>query len=90
MNALNNYLRISSFLEGYLCEEMLLAVSRVSSSEAELGPHSEKLSEYSLYKDVLYECSASAATEMLCRNLNIRELAYISEKIEGYLLENGY
>ncbi len=89
MSAFEDYLHISSFLNNYLCKEMLLAVQYPAHSQTEIGPHGEEISKYSLIKDLLYECSTGEATEKLNRSLNTRELAFVSERIEGFLIENS-
>jgi hypothetical protein len=90
MSAFDNYLRISAFLDGYLSKEILLAVPGAQLTAAERGPHGEETANYSFLKDALYQSSSGTAAGMLCRALNIRELAFISEKVEEYLIENGY
>jgi hypothetical protein len=90
MRAFDNYLRISSFLGGYLCKEMLIAVAHIPPSPGAPGHSNTPGSKYAFYKDAIYQRSSGAASEMLCRALNIRELAFISEKVEEYLIENGY
>jgi hypothetical protein len=90
MSAFNNYLRISSFLESYLCKEMLLDVPYPLPSQDQSGYSASTLVKHAFFKDVIYECSSEEVTKMFCRTLNIRELAFIAERIEGYLIENGY
>jgi hypothetical protein len=149
MSAFDNYLRITSFLDDYLCKEMLLAVPYPLPSGEAPGYSAPAPAKHAFFKDVIYEaprasgfakatpdrcpwyllarlryasprhpcvsggeirrsasripprtrpgspakpdeCSSEEVTKMFCRTLNIRELAFIAERIEGYLIENGY
>jgi hypothetical protein len=90
MSAFDNYLRITSFLDDYLCKEMLLAVPYPLPSGEAPGYSASAPAKHAFFKDVIYECSSEEVTKMFCRTLNIRELAFIAERIEGYLIENGY
>ncbi len=88
MSAFDDYIQISVFLNRYLCKEMLMTVQSPPPFPAETGPHGEELSEYSFYRDLLFDCSTGDAILKLNRELNANELAYIAERIEGFLIEN--